>query len=87
MFMKPCWLCCLHPINCIIAKSCYFMSCYNHVMHLIVCLFTVYKSRGVPKIFCRGFPQVVDPRCGGLGAQPPDADELFIFAMSPWSVF
>ena len=44
-------------------------------------------SRGIPRIFCRGFPQVVDPRHGGLGAQPPDADEFFIFVMSTCSVF
>ena len=33
-------------------------------------------------IFCRGFPQVVDPRCGGL--QPPDTDKLFIFVTVFW---
>ena len=32
--------------------------------------------RGVPRIFSTGFPQVIDPRCRCLGAQPPDADEL-----------
>ena len=31
--------------------------------------------RGVARILRRGFPLVVDPRRGGLGAQPPEADE------------
>ena len=31
--------------------------------------------RGIARILQRGFPLVVDPRCGGLGAQPPEADE------------
>ena len=47
----------------------------------------VYVRRGVPRIFGRRFPQVVDPRRGDLRAQPPDADELFIFVVSPCSVF
>ena len=33
--------------------------------------------RGVPRIFCRGFPQVVGSKTRGSGAQPPDADEFF----------
>ena len=24
-------------------------------------------ARGVPRIYCRGVPIVVDPRCGGVG--------------------
>ena len=31
--------------------------------------------RGVARILQRGFPLVVDPRRGGLGAQLPEADE------------
>ena len=27
----------------------------------------------------RGFPLVVDPRCGGLGAQPPAAEDVLVF--------
>ena len=30
----------------------------------------------IPRIFCRGFPQVVDPRHRGLGVQPPDTDKF-----------
>ena len=33
------------------------------------------QFRGVARILQRGFPLVVDPRRGGLGAQPPEADE------------
>jgi len=33
--------------------------------------------RGVGRNFGRGFPPTVDPRCGGLGAQPPEADGYF----------
>ena len=34
-------------------------------------------TQGRTQDFLQGFPQIVDPRCGGLGVQPPDADELF----------
>ena len=37
--------------------------------------------RGVPRIFEKGLPLVVDPRCGGVGAQPPAAEELLIFKL------
>ena len=33
-------------------------------------------TRGGSTNFRRGFPLVVDPGCGGLGAQPPDADKV-----------
>ena len=46
---------------------------------LLINAFFVTSNRGVPRIFCRGFPQVVDPRRGDLGAQLPDADELLNF--------
>ena len=32
--------------------------------------------RGVPRIFERGFPLVLNPRHRGLGTQPPAAEEL-----------
>jgi len=35
-------------------------------------------GRGVARIFTRGFLRVVDPRCRGLGVQPPDADKLLL---------
>jgi len=34
---------------------------------------------GGSRIFERWFPSVVDHRCGGLGAQPPAAEEVLIF--------
>ena len=34
--------------------------------------------RGVARILQRGFPPILDPRHGGLGAQPPDADKQLI---------
>jgi len=33
--------------------------------------------RGIGRNFRRGFPPIVDPRCRGLGAQPPEADGYF----------
>ena len=35
-------------------------------------------SRGGSRNFRRGFPLVVDPRHGGLGTQPPEADNFYI---------
>ena len=52
------------------------------IIHGLVCVpcsefFAIgyYKIRGVARILQWGFPLVVDPRRGGLGAQPSEADE------------
>ena len=41
-----------------------------------LCKDSVDPCKGVARILERGFVQVVDPRRGGLGVQPPDADDL-----------
>ena len=43
--------------------------------------------RGVARILQRGFPLVVDPRRGGLGAAPPEADEKSILIRSNIMMF
>ena len=73
----------IHTYVCM--HLCVYNKCNVHIATYI-CM-NICVARGVPRIFCRGFPQVVDPRCGSVGAQPPDADKLFIFVMSPCSVF
>ena len=54
-----------------------FLCVHNFIcMLLVICCIC---TRGVPRIFERGFLLVMDLRCGGLGAQPPAADECFVF--------
>ena len=49
--------------------------------------YSVYISRGVGRNFRRGFPPIVDPRCRGLGAQPPEADGYFKTLWYKFAVF
>ena len=45
------------------------------------------NTRGIARILQRGFPLVVDPRRGGLGAVPPEADEKSILIRSNIMMF
>ena len=44
-------------------------------------------SRGVPRIFERGFPSVEDQRCRGLGVQSLVTDKLLIFKIGVYLTF
>ena len=58
----------------------------------VLCTGTIERggvSRGIGRNFRRGFPPwpTVDPRRGGLGAVPPEADGYFKTLWSNFAVF
>jgi len=45
-----------------------------------------YQFRNDSRNSRRRFPLVVDPRCRGLGAQPPAADKVLVFQIMKFNV-
>ena len=56
-------------------------------IHAVFPFLGVITARGVGRNFRRGFPLTVDPRCGGLGAVPPEAEGYFKTLWSNFAAF